>query len=212
MATLPRERIDPRYHEALDKAIQEYRDAQGVVLERAASHMNLGWLARQLGDPKEAEEEFRTAIRLEPYLTGPRSELATLIAHRSGDEAEIRKLREEEADLLDRDAKLLSTSAETYYRLGLLRYLLGETTAASTALKKACELAPTNYDFRMALALLQERRYEQSGDAAEYDAAIASLNELAKLQPNDPRAAQIRARLDATHAAKQVAPPPAETP
>jgi tetratricopeptide (TPR) repeat protein len=212
MATLPRDQIDPRYHEALDKAIQEYRDAQGVVLERAASHMNLGWLARQLGDAKEAEDEFRTAIRLEPYLAGPRSELATLLTQRNGDEAEIRKLREEEADLLDRDANLLATSPESYYRVGLLRYLLGETTAASVALKKACELAPTNYDFRMALALLQERRYEQSGDTAEYEAAVASLNELAKLQPTDLRTAQIRARLEATHAAKKATPPPAETP
>ena len=35
----------------------------------------------------------------------------------------------------------------------------------------------------MTLALLQERRYEQSGDEAEYTAAIASLAEMAKLRP-----------------------------
>lgn len=167
MVTIPRAQIDPRYHEPLDKAIQEYRDAQAVVLERAASHINLGWLSRQLGETKQAADEFRTAIRLEPYLTGPRSELATMLAQEGGSADEIRQLRAEEADLLDRDAKMIPDSPDIFYRLGLLRYLLGETKAAATALGKACELAPANFDFRMALALLQERRYEQSGDEAE---------------------------------------------
>jgi hypothetical protein len=87
--------------------------------------------------------------------------------------------------------------------------LLGETKAAATALSKACELAPTNFDFRMALALLQERRYEQSGDEADYTAATASLAEMAKLRPGDQRTAQIRARLEATRAAKRASSPAA---
>jgi predicted TPR repeat methyltransferase len=104
---------------------------------------------------------------------------------------------------------MITDSPDVFYRLGLLRYLLGETKAAATALARACELAPANYDFRMALALLQERRYEQSGDETEYTAATASLAEMAKLRPGDQRTAQIRARVEATRAAKRASSPAA---
>jgi predicted CXXCH cytochrome family protein len=212
LAELPRQQIEPRYNLVLDKALNEYRASQQVSLERAAPHINLGWLARQLGDSQEAADELRTAIRLEPYLTGPRTELANLLAEQGGDADAIRKLRVEEADHLDRDALLLPESSEVQYRLGLMRYLLGEYAAAAKALAQACQLAPTSYDFRMALALLQERRYELDGDAAQFDAAEKSLDEMAKLRPTDPRSEQIRQRLHATRQAKQAAAEPPSTP
>ena len=90
----------------------------------------------------EATTELRTAIRLEPQLTGPRMELANILARQNPTSDEITKLRAEEADNLDRDTKLLPDNAAVFYRLGLLRYLLGEYTAASRALTKACDLAP----------------------------------------------------------------------
>jgi predicted CXXCH cytochrome family protein len=212
MASVPREQIDPRYNLALDKALDEYRASQQVSLERAAPHINLGWLARQLGDTKQAADELRTAIRMEPYLTGPRTELANMLAAQGGDADEIRKLRVEEADHLDRDALLLTDSADVRYRLGLMRYLLGEHAAAAKALAQACELAPTSYDFRMALALLEERSYELEGDTEQFDAAMRSLDELAKLSPTDPRAEQIRQRLQTTRQAKDAVADPPSTP
>ena len=108
---------------------------------------------------------------MEPYLTGPRTELANMLASSKGDAAEIRQLREEEATLLERDASLLPENGDIAYRLGLLRYLLGEYEKAAAALAAACELAPNNYEYRMALALLDERQYEQSGEEAKYQAA-----------------------------------------
>jgi predicted CXXCH cytochrome family protein len=203
LAELPRQQIDPRYYAALDNALDEYRVSQQVNLERAAPHINLGWLARQLGDSPEAADELRTAIRLEPYLTGPRTELANLLAEQGGDAVAIRKLRVEEADHLDRDAALLPENADIRYRLGLMRYLLGEYGKAAEALAQACELAPAHYEFRMALALLEERRYALDGETAQFDAAERSLDEMAKLRPNDPRTEQIRQRLHATRQAKQ---------
>jgi predicted CXXCH cytochrome family protein len=203
LVSVPRDQINPRYRPALDKAIDEYRASQQVNFERAAPHINLGLLERQLGNPTKAADEFRTAIRLESYLTGPRTELANLLAEQQGDADEIKKLRAEEADLLDRDAALVPEGADIFYRLGLLRYLLGEYAAASRALTKACELAPTNFDFRMALALLEEKWYEQDSDRAHFDAAVASLKKLAELHPRDPRITQILQRITATRLAKE---------
>lgn len=203
LVAVPREKIPSRYLAAFDKAIDECRAAQQVDVERAAPHINLGMLERQLGNTQKAADEFRTAIRLEPYLTGPRTELANLLAQQQGDAAEIRRLRSEEAENLARDAKLLPDSAETVYHLGLLRYLLGEFEPASDALTKACELAPANFDYRMALALLEEKRYEQDGDRAHFDAAVASLKKLSELRPRDPRTTQILQRITATRLTKE---------
>ena len=203
LVTMPRDQLDVAYRKSFEQALEEYRDAQKLSYEHAHPHINLGWLARQLGNSQQAVEQFRTAIRLEPYLTGPRTELATVLAQQNGDAAEIRKLREEEADLLDRDAKLLPDSAEVFYRLGLLRYLLGELEPASVALTKACDLAPNSYDYRMALALLQERRYDQTSSQSQFEAAYESLEKLKKMSPQDPRAGQIMRRLLNTRAIKQ---------
>jgi tetratricopeptide (TPR) repeat protein len=208
----PRDRIDSRYHAALEKALDEYRASQQVNLERAAPHINLGMLERQLGNPTKAAHELRTAIRLESYLTGPRTELANLLAEEQGDADEIQKLRAEEADLLDRDAALVPDSPDICYRLGLLRYQLGEYTAASRALGKACELAPSNFDFRMTLALLEEKWYERDGDPAHYNTTVAALKKLAELRPNDPRTAQIFQRLSTIRQAKEANRAPPESP
>jgi predicted CXXCH cytochrome family protein len=205
LAGVPRDQLDARFHAPLDKALDEYRASQQLNLERAAPHINLGMLARQLGDTTKAADELRLAIRMEPYLTGPRNELANLLAAEQGDAAEIKQLRTEEADLLDRDTKLVPDSPDIFYRLGLLRYLLGEYTAASRALNKACELAPVNFDFRMTLALLEEKWYERDGEDAHYQAAVASLTKMAELRPKDPRIAQILQRLSATRQAKEAA-------
>ncbi len=212
LAMLPRNQLDLRYHAAFDNALAEYRASQTLDLERAAPHINLGMLERQLGNPTKAADELRTAIRLEPYLTGPRTELANLLAQQQGDVNEIQNLRTEEADNLDRDARLLPDNALVFYRLGLLRYLLNEYAAASRALDKACKLAPANFDFRMALALLEEKWYEQDSDRAHFDAAVASLKKLAELHPRDPRITLILQRITATRLAKEAKPAPPKTP
>jgi len=208
LARVPREHLDSNFHAALDRALDEYRQAQELTLERAASHINLAMLARDQGEFDTAVEELRQAIQLEPQLTGPRSELASILARANPSHEEIRKLRAEEADNLDRDSKLLPDNAVVFYRLGLLRYLLGEYTAAARAMNRACELAPANYDYRMALALLYERWYERDSDLARFDDAVASLDALEGIQPKDPRAAQIRERLQTTRQAKEAASTP----
>ncbi|HEY3391882.1 MAG TPA: hypothetical protein VGK58_04205, partial [Lacipirellulaceae bacterium] len=52
--------------------------------------------------------------------------------------------------------------------------------------------------FLMALALLHERRYELEGDEQQLSAAALVLKKMHDLEPADPRAKQILARLLAT--------------
>jgi hypothetical protein len=198
LAPLGREKLPQELRVSFDRALEEFRNVQQLTLERAHSHINLAWLERQLGKADTSMEHLCSAIWLEPYLTGPRTDLANLLAGGNGDDAEISALRREEAERLERDTALLPDGADIFYRLGLVRFQLGEYDAAAAAFERACELMPANYQYRMALALLEERRYELDGDPAPYEAAIQSLNKLREIQPDAPQTEQILQRLRST--------------
>jgi tetratricopeptide (TPR) repeat protein len=183
----------------------EFRQSQELVRDHAGGHLTLATLARQQGRIEEAIGHLVAAIRLEPYLAGPRSELASLMTDHQGAAAEIRQLRQEEAGLVERDSKLNPQNAAIFYQLGLLRYTLDQYEEANAALTAACQKAPQNYDYRMALALLQEKQYEISGDEKLFEQAVLSLKKLHEMQESDPRAKQILLRLSETHREKEAA-------
>lgn len=187
--------IPPQYFrdgvpDALTEALAEYRMQLEMASERAIAHLQLSQLARREGKTDKSLEEIRTAIRLEPYLTGPRSELALMLTQTEGSEAEIKQLREEEAELLERDIQLVPGNGEIRYRLGLLRYLLGDLPAAERRLAEATQLEPRNYQFHLGLALLQQARYKMGEDKA-FDRAVKTLKQLAELSPDRPDAENI---------------------
>ncbi|QEG33996.1 HEAT repeat domain-containing protein [Bythopirellula goksoeyrii] len=171
--------LDPKYRESLDKAIAEYRQAQEMVLDRAASHLNLASLNHALGEELVAQEELATAIRLEPYLTGPRDQLAELLQRAGGDPAEINRLRTEEVENLTRDAKLLPKNDQIRYRQGMLLYLLGRKKEARESFEAACELRPDSYENWLALALLCENQ-------SSWQRAYEALEKMHELRPGDP--------------------------
>jgi tetratricopeptide (TPR) repeat protein len=185
----------------------EFRDSQKLALDHAGAHLSLASADRRHGRIQEAHDHLRRAIALEPYLTGARGELASLLQDHGGDPAEIKRLRAEEADLLDRDAKIAPDNATIFYRLGLLRYLLEEYDKADAAFQKACEKASQNYDFRMVLALLQKKRYEDTGDVTHYNETIKSLAKLHELNKNDERGKQIYFELQQARQRHDPAPP-----
>lgn len=167
------------YRSALDAAVAEYRATQLVSFDRAASHMNLAHLEQSLGASDKAVEELRTAIRLEPYLTGPRSELAGILERRADPAAvkeEVRRLRTEEADLLARDAALLPHDPLPVYRRGMLLYLLGDLDGASEALTESVRRAPEDYQALTALALIFEKQ-------SRWEEAYAVLKKMSDLRP-----------------------------
>lgn len=189
LAGIPRTRFPDQQRRALDEALIEYRRQQLASSDRAAAHLNLGNLAANLGDVAGAMREYRTAIRLEPYLTGPRSNLAGLLEQTGrGTPEEVRRLREQELELLERDVRLLPNAALLRYRYGLMLYLLGRLDAAQRALEAACRLQPASYDFRLFLTLLYEKRGQR-------DKALASARRLERLRPGDRAAADLIRRL-----------------
>lgn len=207
LAYVPLELLEGRQRNDFEKALVEFRRAQEMSLDHAGGHLTLGALDRQHGNTRQAIEHFRAAIQLEPYMAGARTELANLLQQFSADADEIGRLRREEASLLQRDAKLAPDNAEILYQLGLLRYLLGELDSAQDALTSACELAPQSHAYCMALALLQERRYELTGDEGYFKAAVRTLVRLNEIGPNDPQARQILQRLRATRESRNASPP-----
>jgi tetratricopeptide (TPR) repeat protein len=173
-------------------AVKEYRDGMAATLDRAQTHRNLAGLDEAMGDDVAAVKSLRTAIKLEPYLTVPRTELSQLLAamrddptraaawkQSGGSDQEIRRLREEEVNLLERDKELLPGDAFVYYHRGQLLFLLDRVDEARMEFEKACELAPGEYEYWKWLALICERqkRWEQG---------IVALHKMQELRPNDP--------------------------
>jgi tetratricopeptide (TPR) repeat protein len=188
LASMPSALLSAEQRTALEGVLEDYRTAQQMHADRAAAHINLGNLAQDLGQMRQAADAFRTAIRVEPYLSGARSNLASLLEQSGGDPEEIRRLREEELDVLARDAELLPDNAVVQYRYGLLLYLLSQLDEAEQALERACSLEPASFDFRLALTLLYEKR-------GKWQQALQSVQRLAALRPGDPTIVQLAGRI-----------------
>jgi predicted CXXCH cytochrome family protein len=176
---------------AYEDALVEFRNSEDLTLDHAGGHLALASFDRQHGRIEDAIQHLVAAIKLEPYLAGPRKELASLMLDHGGDKAEIRRLWSEEAALVERDSKIRPDSAPIFYELGKLRYLLQEYDKADTALRAACEKDPRNYDFVYFLALMQQKRYELDDDKAQFNAAMLSVKKMRELNRQDPRAKEL---------------------
>ncbi len=203
VAYLPFDALSDTDRAAFEDALKEFRGTQEFALDHAGAHLSLSELEAHQGRWEEAIEHLQSALMLEPSTAGARGKLASLLAEHGGDAKEIRRLRAEEADLMERDSKRVPDNAEVFYQLGLLRYLLGQYDEADAALIRAFHLSPQTYDYGMALALLQEKRYELTSDEAFFKAAIESLKKLNEMRPTDPRAGLILERIVGQRRARQ---------
>ena len=194
LLSAPRSLLDKDQQKDLAAAIAEFKEQLHMADERAAAHIQLSQLARSEGNAATGAEELRTAIRLEPYLTGSRSELAQLLLDTASDPAEVaeevEQLRREEIEMLKRDIALVPGSGEIRYRLGLLYYLVGDLDDAERRLSEASDLEPRSYQFMLGLALLQQEQYNR-GETKAFDRAVETLKQLFELDPNSPDAKNI---------------------
>lgn len=191
-----------QFKSSLDKALAEFRAGQHLHLDRADAHMSLASLDEQLQDIPGAITSFRNAIRVEPYRTGPRRELARLLEMVANDDrfanlreqlkpsaGEIRLLRAQEVDLLARDAQLLPGDPRPHYDRGLLLYLLDRLDDARLEFEEAVRISPDYYDAWMTLALICEKQHRWK-DATD---AVKRMSEL-KPEADDWKALLIHMR------------------
>jgi Flp pilus assembly protein TadD len=207
--------LSPDERAAFHQALKECLAAAEADRDRAAGHLTLGILYESLGQREQAEEAYRTAIRVEPRSIGPRTNLAALYDRRwqqaqqqalalvqSGERQRaeetlaalgdlplrIVQLREEELSLLERDALLAPDNAVIQGRLGLARYLGGWNKEAEAALRTAVLLAPRDPEALYRLAIY----YRDTGRPA-WAAELA--RRLVALRPASPTFAQLAAEL-----------------
>ena len=157
------QRLRPSDTTRVDLALREVHDALMVASDRAGAHMGWAALCEGQGRNSEAITAYETAIRVEPNMAGPRTNLASLL-ERLGQQsrnpqllARADQLRAAELPLLGRDADLAPDNASVQHRYGLALYLAGEMDKAMERLERAVELEPNVSDFRQARDLLREK-------------------------------------------------------
>ena len=144
-----------------------------------------------MGKPREASESLRTAIKLEPYLSGVRVELARILETLGNNEEEVESLRREEIALMERDAKLLPGNSTPLYQKGMLHILLKDEEGAREAFEAACRVEPNLYQNWTALALICERQQD-------WTRALEVLGEMYLRRPDDPAIRGILQRIQAS--------------
>lgn len=147
---LPRAEDAPE-RAAFRRALAEYREAQRVVEDQPEAHLNLAIIHEHLEEWEQAEDRYRTAIRLDSSFVPGRMNLAMLLNRRrdellqSGRTAEARALYEEISRHLQAVLEREPEMAEAHYTLGLL---LAEDEArlrdAANHLSEAARLSPQN--------------------------------------------------------------------
>jgi tetratricopeptide (TPR) repeat protein len=170
LASVPAARWSPGQRRVFDLAVVEYRASQAVDADRPESHVNLGGLAMALGQPGEAEAEYRAALGLSPLFVPAWIQLA---------EVERLSGREGGADSLLRAGLAANPSAaDLHHALGLSLIRQRKYPPALEELGLALRLAPDNarYAYVYAVAL------HDTGSGAE---SMAVLRRAVARHPND---------------------------
>jgi tetratricopeptide (TPR) repeat protein len=158
--------------DALQAALDEYRTGQLADQDQAAAHYNLGNLAHDLGDPREAVARYTAALRQDDRLVTARFNLGLLYSRLGKDELaaeQYRRLLEQLPDSALPEGEIRTLLARASYRLGLMLTRLDRFEEAEQSLLKAHETAPEQFDFLYALGIfyLERREWEKAQERAE---------------------------------------------
>jgi tetratricopeptide (TPR) repeat protein len=172
LATLPRSYFKQEELTLFDGVLEELKSRYNSNLDRAESHLSLGILEENQGEPAKAERHYRNAIVRDDLFVPARMNLATLLS------ASGRVLEAEE--LLRESARIQPTWGQVHYSLGLL---LAEDEnrlpEAIRSLERASWHWPENprVTHNLAIAYWQSNRVED---------AVRSFEQSIRLQPNNP--------------------------
>jgi tetratricopeptide (TPR) repeat protein len=130
-----------------------------------AAHLKLGRALAERGKLSEARQALQTALRWDPRLAGPYSELARL--------AFAEKNFQECIDLANRALALESSYAEALGNRGACFSALGQNTAALKDLDRAILKLPRSASLRMTRAGISESLGDCRKVAEDTDLAVA---------------------------------------
>jgi predicted CXXCH cytochrome family protein len=133
--------LDAPLSRLLDRAVAEYAKSQRLHADRVEAQNNLGVLFTQLGQAREAEQAYRSALRIEPAYVPSYVNLADLYRELERDPDGEQVLRAG----LERDPD----DPELQHALGLLLVRRGKPREALGALARAAHLAPKNAQFQL---------------------------------------------------------------
>ncbi len=156
LAELMPHRLPDKYRKQLQAVMREYMASQSMNGERPESHLNLGRLAVASGNQKNAEQAYRTALRLDRAFVPGYINLADLYR---------RQDREREGEALLRSAlEQVGGHADLHHALGLSLVRLKRLNDALPHLRQAAETAPGNprYAYVYGVALLGASKLNQA--------------------------------------------------
>ena len=186
--------LQPESRPHFKAAIDTYRRGLLADSDQAAAHLSLGILEERMARAERSRQRletaaghYRNAIRVQPDVTGPRSNLAGLLEE-FGNTNDVARLRAEELILLERDAGIAPNVAPVQYRYGLALYMNNRFEEAAAVIENACELAPEAVEYRYMLAALLQK-------LNRYNEALDHTEQLLKTQPRNESFRQLRSQL-----------------
>jgi tetratricopeptide (TPR) repeat protein len=170
LASVPSASLGKADREAFARAAAEFVAAQRLNADRPEARMTLGNFAARQGNIGEAEAEYRSALRLDPFFAAAAVNLADLYRGRGRDSEGEQVLRE----AIARSAQ----EPSLHHALGLTLVRLKQSDAALDELRRAAELEPerARYAYVYAVGLQSAGR---RGDA------IGVLKANLQRHPND---------------------------
>lgn len=162
--------MTPDQSAAFAAAYLELFAAESIDADRPEAHLNLGLLETKLRRGPEAEEQYKTALRLDPSFVPALVNLADLDRQRG--------LDQDGAELLRKAMALEPDNADVRHSLGLALVRQKNYAEALAELRKARELAPDNarYAYVYAIAL---------NSTGAHDEAMAQLEATHQRHPTD---------------------------
>jgi Flp pilus assembly protein TadD len=147
LAGVDQQSMTPEQQTAFAAAYLELVDAEMTDADRPEAHLNLGLLETRLRHPTEAENQYRTALRLDQNFTPALVNLADL--------DRMRGLNQEGVDLLRKAVAIDPNDADIHHSFGLALVRQHNYADAIPELRQASELAPENsrYAYVYAIAL-----------------------------------------------------------
>lgn len=164
-----------------EKSLDLYHQSLRIDTEFIPSRINLAMLHNELGEVKEAEEQFRKVLRIDSKQGDAAYSLGLLLAETNRPD--------EAAEFLFKAIELRPENARIHYNLALLLMQLEKRREARKELEAAIKIEPKNLSFLYALAVL----HLQSKNRTE---SLKTLDRMIQLEPDNPQWKTFRQRAE----------------